>query len=317
MKKLLLLLVFIAFTTDFYSQNGIKSITLTPVVFRENSNQKEVTPQIRRLMKNKLKSIVTSQGLASEQFMDKNIIFPDIQVISKDVIPGMPPKVSLNIELTLYIADYDSKTVYSSETFDLKGVGRNEAKAYNNALKRLNRRNRKVVEFVNRGKEKILEYYKNNCDMVYNDAMIKLNSGREKEGLKMLTRIPYDNTDCYKKTSNAIVDAYLNYENKQCMKDLAKAQSIWNSSPNYEGALKTQVYFSRILPDTKCYDNALNIMSEMKKTLKEKDHREWEFKMTLFESKSEMLEHILNMIYDLEKTKAENSGRRYDSWWGK
>lgn len=313
--------IYLLFTVLFlpiqtiYSQSGIKSLTLAPVVFYENSHHEQISSSVRNLLKNKMNRIITKLGLGSNEFEDSHIMFPDIQVLTKDVVPSAPPKVSLTLDLTLYIGDYDRKVIYSSENFELTGVGRNETKAYFNALRRLNANNKKLIAFVEKGKKEIIDYYRNNCDLILNDALVKSKSNREYEALKLLTRIPYDDTPCYKKVSDAIIDTYIAYENKKCAQDLAKAQSIWSASPDYEGALITQQYFSKILPGMQCYDEAIKVLNDMRNYLKEKDLREWKFKMRMYETKSDMLEDILKMIYELEMTKAKNGSGRYKSWW--
>ncbi len=316
MKNIFLLFTILLFSIQtLFSQGGVKSLTLTPVVFYENSHHEQISSNVRNLLKNKMSRIITKLGLGSSEFEDSHIMFPDIQVLTKDVIPSAPPKVSLTVDLTLYIGDYDRKVIYSSENFELTGVGRNETKAYFNALRRLNVNNKKLIEFVENGKQKIIDYYRENCDLILNDALVKSKSNREYEALKLLTRIPYDDSPCYKKVSDAVVDTYIAYENKKCAKDLAKAQSIWSASPNYEGALRTQQYFSKIIQGTQCYDEAVKVMDDMRNYLKEKDLREWKFKMSMYETRADMLEDILKMIYELEMTKAKNGSGRYSSWW--
>jgi len=179
-----------------------------------------------------------------------------------------------------------------------------------NAIRRL-RPNDAMNAFIQEGKEAIINYYEENCDLIVNEAQVMVQTGREKDALYALTRVPKECTTCWEKVSQAIVPIYVQYENKLCDKNLAMAQSIWNSSQSYDGALMTQPYFSRILPGMDCYDEAKAVMKDMKTTLKVKDMREWEFKMSFAEERAEMLEWIFNKYYELELAKTRN----YNSWY--
>lgn len=309
LKYIVLLLGLIFSLQGIQAQTNPQSFSLTPVVFYENSAQQEIKPQIRKQLKNKLMRIITENGMASSEIRDRFILFPDVQIVTKDVVPSAPPKVSLTLEISFYIADFDEKKIFASESFEYRGVGNNDTKAMISAVRRINP-NDKLNAFIAKGKQAILDYYEDQCESIIRDAQVKVETGRERDALYTLTRVPMEST-CFDRVAEEIIPIYVKFENKECAKHLAKAQSIWNSTQSYEGAMRTESYFSRILPGMDCYDEAVALMNDMKTTLKVKDMREWEYRMTFAEERAQMLEWIFNKYYELELAKARN----YNSWW--
>ncbi|MDD2549180.1 MAG: hypothetical protein PHD00_03695 [Bacteroidales bacterium] len=73
----------------------------------------------QRNLQNRLTQVATLNGLgatASSQFA----ILPMVSIISQDVTPTAPPMVSLNIDVTLYMVDAKSQTIFSQTQFRLK-----------------------------------------------------------------------------------------------------------------------------------------------------------------------------------------------------
>jgi len=122
MKKIIILMGLLISMNSIFAQNNTSSLTLTPVVFYENSSQREISPQIRKQLEKKLLNIVVKNGMGSADLKDRHIIFPDIQIVTKDVVPSVPPQVSMvppqvsiTLEIIFYIADFDEKRIFTSE----------------------------------------------------------------------------------------------------------------------------------------------------------------------------------------------------------
>ena len=116
----------------------------------------EGMPKIaRKNLTNKLKQVVTKNGLGGSPFNTRFIISANVAVMSKDILPGPPPMHAYNLDITLYIGDGIEGTVFASETVSVKGVGTNENKAYISALKRISPKNPEIQAFVKTGKERI------------------------------------------------------------------------------------------------------------------------------------------------------------------
>lgn len=313
-KIIILLIAFISI--QIKAQEKLGTLTLTPVVFDENSAHEQVSPRVKNLLKNKMRRIASKYGFSSGVVQDRHIMFPDIQVISKNVIPSAPPRVSMEIELTFYIADYDTRTIYTSESFEIIGVGINETKAYYNALRKINANNKKFKAFMERGKQKIIDYYNTHCDLILKQAQTKARIGQEQLALSMLTRIPSDCTVCYNKAMDKSIEIYKSLEDKLCKQNLAKAQSIWTTDPSYRGARRTEPYLSRILPGSTCYNEAKSLLIKMQKHIQAREKRNWEYRLHREKNDYELRKMQLKLSYEVAIENAKNKPTYvYRSWW--
>ncbi len=319
MKKLLTVsIVLFSLSLSVVAQQKLGTLTLTPVVFDENSNQETVPENVKRLLKSKMRQIAARYGFASGIVNNNHIIFPDIMVIEKNIVHSAPPMVTLEIEATFYIADYDTKTIYSSTVFEITGVGSNETRAYNNALSKINAANKNFKTFMEEGKRKIIDYYNVHCDLIINEAKAKAKMGDFKDGLSLLVRIPRDCSNCYNKAMEESIKIYTQYEDKICEENLAQAQSVWMGNQNSYGADAVQPYLANILPHMSCFPQASKLINEIKTTLKEKENREWNYKVQKENNATELEKLRLNKIYQIGIEQAkhpENNTIIYKSFW--
>ncbi len=144
----------------------------------------------RKNLQNKLKQVVTKNGLAGSPYNTRFIISANVSVMSKDILPGPPPMHAYNLDITLYIGDGFEGTVFASETISVKGVGTNENKAYISALKRISPKNPDVQAFVKTGKEKIIQYYKDNCDLIIKEANTLADQQKYSAAIFKLSAVP-------------------------------------------------------------------------------------------------------------------------------
>ena len=107
----------------------------------------------QQMLQNKMMQVATNNGLGAaigSQFA----MVPMISIISKDVTPTAPPMVAINMEISFYIVDIYSQTIFSQTSIALKGVGKTDDAAYAQALKNVNPRHGQFRGFVEKGKEK-------------------------------------------------------------------------------------------------------------------------------------------------------------------
>ncbi len=316
MKKISTLII-LFLSLQMLAQETMNTLTITPVVFSENSSHEQVSPRVKNLLKNKMRRVASKYGFSSGITENRHIMFPDIQVLTKDIIPSAPPKVSLNVEFTFYIADYDTRTIYTSESFELMGVGATETKAYNNALSKLNANNKKFKTFMETGKRKIIDYYNTHCDLIIKKAKTKARIGEEQYALSLLTRVPSDCDKCYNLAMDASIDIYKKLEDKLCEENFSKAQAIWATNQTYNGARRIEPFLSKILPRSNCYSRAQALVNDMINTLKEKEDRLWNYRMTVENNEKELRRMQMQMAHEvsMERIKNQPDVVYRNSWW--
>ena len=108
-------------------------------------------------LERKLSNILTKNGIQSGDWQHQFFITASVVPQTKDVLPGPPPQIAENMDVTFYIGDAYNQLVFSSITLSVKGVGTTDAKCYLNALSNINVNSSKLSSFVQEGKNKIID----------------------------------------------------------------------------------------------------------------------------------------------------------------
>ena len=157
MKKLIVILLFSTFT--FTSNAQLKLDDFGRVVLNTYLADNISLPiESRNLLMTKLNQITTNNGMGGSQSNPRFIITVNINIGYKDIIAGPPQMIAQNFDITFFVGDAIANIIFSNTTISLKGVGTNENKAFIDALKSINPKNKELVNFLEDGKAKIVNY---------------------------------------------------------------------------------------------------------------------------------------------------------------
>jgi len=250
-------------------------IAIVPYV----ANQVENIPlSAKNNLQSKMAQILTANGIAgSTNYNSRFIITPNISVLSKDVVAGAPPKVALVIEVAFYVGDGVSGTKFGSTAINVKGVGRNENKAYLSAFKNIRSNNTEIKNLISKAKERILAFYNDGCDFIIKEAESLTKQNKFDEALFSLTSVPVVSKDCFSKAQDMVAVVYKQKINRDCDILLNMANNAWNSGQNFEAAEKAGFYLNQIEPDSKCYSKVKSLANTIQKGVKKNTDREWNF----------------------------------------
>ncbi|MDI3525977.1 MAG: hypothetical protein PWR03_160 [Tenuifilum sp.] len=286
MKKLLLTIAIIGFGLSLYAQNSqgktddMGRIALAALV----PDQAENIPQgAKQMLVNKMSRIATQNGLGATAANPRFCIVPLVTVIGKEITPTAPPMQAVNLEVTFYIVDAASQNIFSQTSINVKGVGRTEDKAFIQALKNINVRSGQFKGFVEKGKEKIIEYYNSQCDVVLKGAQALAGQQKYEEALFVLLSVPDVCRECFDKSMDLSIDIYKQYANQKCTEYLAGAKAAW-ANMNTDKAAE---YLSKITPDMECYDDAAQLVEEIKEKQLADGANVWDFKMKKYDDSVE------------------------------
>ncbi|MCD8290915.1 MAG: hypothetical protein LUC91_05375 [Prevotella sp.] len=260
-----------------------------------------MTPLSANYIKNVLNRVLVG-GNDVAQFINCQfgiVVKPDI--VEKHIIAGSPQKTVLNLSLTLYIGDIQQGTLFSSYTMDVNGVGDNDTKAYNSAIRRLNAQNRNLNDFIDSGKKKIIEWYDNNYQNIIMKAKTAASIRNYEEALYELLSIPECSTG-YAAAVAQIKIVYQEYIDRQCEENLAQAQAAWMTGFSKENAAVASVFLSEIYPDAACYGDAMQLVAEIKKHMGE----EWKFEMKQWSDLASIESQRLTYAREIAMAYAQN-----------
>lgn len=260
MKNKILIIVISSLIGSLYTHaqnkttlDDLSSVSIMPIV----ADSEELSLSVSKTILNKMNQIVSYYGFSS--YSSKFILFPKITKVSESITATAPPMHSYSLELTFYIADNDSKTIFSSVTLDLKGVGKSPSKAYISALKRVNKKHSEIEAFIEGGKNKIIDYYNYQCDFILNKAKTLAQQREFEHSISVLVEVPTVCNDCYFKSNDLIVEVYKQKLEYECSQLISNA-NISIAKGDYENAAN-QLY--NILPDVSCYIESQQLLKQI------------------------------------------------------
>ena len=227
---------------------------------------------------NKLKQAATMNGLAAEEGYSRFFMTAVITPLTRDIVAGPPQQIAQNLEITLYIADAFDQKIFATTSVNAKGVGTNETKAYNDAVKHINPNSKQFKEFAETGKAKIIAYYEAQCDNIIKKAQSMAKQKNYEAAIYELTAIP-DVCKCYDRALEATAEIYQQYIDYLCDVNLANARMAWAAEQNSEGAKKAGEYLAYIYPDAKCYKEGMDLYREIKGKVLD----DWKFEMKIYQ----------------------------------
>ena len=243
-------------------------------------DQAEGIPQsASQSLQNKMQQIAVQNGIGGAGSNPRFFIVPMVNVISKEIIPGPPQMFALNLDITFYIVDAASKSIFSQTTISVKGVGQTEDKAYIKGLQNVNVKAGQFKGFVETGKNKIIEFYNSQCDVIMKGAQALAGQKKYEEALFNLLSVPDVCRECFDKCMDLSVDIYKQYANYKCTEYMAGAKAAW-AAMNTDKAAE---FLGKITPDMECYPQAVQLVDEIKQKQLADGANVWTFKMKQYD----------------------------------
>ena len=234
-------------------------IALNPYV----SEQAKLPAEAKTQLEIKLKQIASNYGMAGSIANPRFIITANISVTTKDIVPGPPQQIAKKMDINLFIGDAIENKIFSNIVISFSGVGTNENKAFIDAIKQINTKNKKIETFLEDAKTKIIAYYTAQCDFINQKAVALKQQEKYSEAIYTLSQVPEVCKECYFKALNEIAVVYDLKINSDGKKLLDKAIIIWGTNPNQEGANEASDLIKQISPKAKCNNEASKLLKSI------------------------------------------------------
>ena len=318
-----ILIIFSLFvTTFFYAQNkntssdNAQNIMISTFVSDQIEEMNEAS---RNFLENKLKQIISKNGVTSSKINGRFIITPNVNIISKEITATAPPMHAYDLEISFFIGDGINGKLFSSFSMNYKGVGQSETKAYRSALKSINTSNARFEKFISESKEKIIEFYNSQCEFILKEAKLLEQQNKFSAALLKLTSIPSTCQNCFEKSSKEASLIYQKYLDRECDIYMNKAKAIWASSQDEKGAKEAAELLSLVDPDAKCANDAKSMLEKIYKELKSRildlDEREWNYKLKEQMQESERIEAMRQIGIAFGENQPQNVTYNYRGWF--
>jgi len=229
-------------------------------------------------IESKLTQLLTRNGIAGMDYQGQFALTVVTVPLDKDIIPGPPAKIAEKMEMNFYIVDMLNRTVFSSTSVVVRGLGETETKCYMNAISRMPIQNAQISKFIDEGKQKIIAYYEQKAQQMIQQAQYLAKQKKFDEALYIIGQIPQECSK-YDDALKAGLQIFQQYQDEMCNVNLAKARQVWAAEQNSLGAEKAGQYLAQILPDAGCYQDAMALYKEIKGKVLD----DWKFEMKQYQ----------------------------------
>ena len=257
-KILSTLIALILLSINLFSQNELgklddtQRIAIKPYFLKSKFDSKS-----GNLLLSKMNKLLSKEGLSS--YYSRYIMWPRVDVLSQEPTATAPVKYVTELDVTFYIADNVTKTVYNEVSYNVKGVDRKEEKSYFKALKKIKSTSSESIEFINDAKSRIIEFYNSKCEFILKDVESMAKRKDFDKAIYTATSIPEICKSCYFKGQDMAIKIYNQKMENDCMSLIAKAKSA-KAQDKYDLAA---TFLSTILPDVSCYEEAQELLKEI------------------------------------------------------
>ena len=242
----------------------------------------EIPQEAAKLLEDKMHQLITANGVADTDPNCRFIITVKSNIVTKDIIGGAPQRISQKVDFTFMIGDVIENKVYESYTLSTIGIGINENKAYINAITKMKMNNPQFTQFLEKSKEKIIQYYAARCEQIKMEAKQQAANHNYQQAIYQLMQVP-NICDCAEECQTMMIEYYENYTETTAAELFNDAKSKWASAPNAKGASMAADIIARIPAGTKVQDGVDALIAEINEKLREDEKRDWEFKIQQYE----------------------------------
>jgi hypothetical protein len=214
--------------------------------------------------------------------------------------------IAQNIDITLFVGDAITNTIFSNTTLSLKGVGTNENKAFIEAFKTINPKNKDVLSFLEEGKNKIINYYTSNCDFIIKEASTLSDQFKFNEAIYKLMMVPNVCKECYFKAKDAATIIFNKKIESDCTEKLKEAKLIWAADPTEIGALKASAIMINIIPSDNCKTEINKLSIEIKNKLQLEQKKKYDFDMLEMQKRYNTEQKIIDAQKQIALEQARN-----------
>ena len=246
------------------------------------------------VIRNKLVDNMTNNGISS--FIYSGIIvYPEIIVLNKQVVEGGMHNITiLNIQLNLKTEHVITGTIFNSLTFELQGEGANLDKAVTQAINKLRSTDNQLNDFMIQSKNRILQYYQDNTNMIIQKAFSLASTNQYEAALALLSSYPASVSGC-ELVSKALTEVYGQYQNSMCSQKLQQARLAY-SLGNYEEAVS---WLQQVDIQSSCAAEARALCQRIKSSRDAEAARELAILERAYQSETELEKQRIKAVRDI------------------
>ncbi len=270
-------------------------VAISPYVTAEIAGVPEVSV---KSLNHKLTQMVTQNGFGSTS--GAFILTCQVLPLTKEAIPTMPVKYSLELEVSFYLVNTLEKVIVAEYPVTVKAIANSENGAYNQALKLVNPRSPKLRAFMDRCREKITEYYALKLPALVAKAEALAHQDKYEESLAILGSIP-ESVPEYIKVQTLSTEIHTKMLDRDAVIQINKARAAI-AQKDFDAALK---HVNAVHPASTLSSKAYAMIDEISSKMEEEERLAKEEELRLAQEQKAQAEKVWNDNVELEKLKIE------------
>ncbi len=245
-------------------------------------------------LETKLQSALTINGCADNGYTERFVLTAKVDITQKDITPTTPTRISEKMDITLMVGDVVENKLYASVTLQAAGIGTNENKAFISAFRSIKGDNPKIQQMLNEAKEKIMDYYTNQCPTIIHKAQGLVTTQSYDEAIFLLTSVPDICRDCFMQCQQQAGAVYQQKIDSESTVLLEMARNAWAKSQNAQGSSEVADIISQINPKFTNYAEVSALRLAVEQKLQADAKRDWHFKMKQYEDNEKYKQSIVD-----------------------
>lgn len=241
--------------------NGIKLTIMTPNPDQENFVSKQMSEELAMRML----SVASRNGISGMGGDPSFVFAAGITGADKKLTGTAPQKTMITYNVTLYVGNVLSDTVFGTTTLNLVGVGDNEKQAAINAAREF-KDNSTIQNMLNQSTKKIIDYYNTHTDEIKSQVNGYISTGKYDEAYAILRSVPQEATETFKYAQSQLESVGTKMLEKHSTQTLANLKAAISAST---GSYNPEIgaYLAMIPSNSPQYKEAQSIYDNYSKNL--------------------------------------------------
>ena len=261
-------------TITAHAQEDLPKLSSITLHISDPKVSEQVTEVHTSTLVTKVENIVTEAGIASSDYNNSFVIEPKFIVTNtQKSSSGMRSVVLADCSFSLTVKQQNSGAIFSQYSKAIKGNGFSDAEAVTNAISQIDASDEKAIAFIAKAKDKIVAYYKQNCDMLIQKSEKERMTKNYESALSILLSIPEEAQGCYGKAQSKAAVVFKEMQNYQCKKFILQAQTS-AANKDFDNALQT---LSWIDPTGSCTAEAKALIKKIENETSDDKKKQWQY----------------------------------------
>lgn len=237
------------------------SIKITVMVPADDN----ISAAAQRQIENKLIQMVTLNGIGGLGGDPRYVLAPVSELVKNEVTSTAPVRHLVKYNITFYVADIVTGTVFSSENTEVTGVGDSDELAIIAAFNELNPKDAKFQKMLSGAKERIINYYQEHGAEFIKQAEMLIAKQEYGQAMAVLGSIPVEADEFYPTAVNMMDEITPKYIAKECGLALSQMKAALGRPTDENGYnVEAMQYYALIPANSECKAEADALANQYK-----------------------------------------------------